>query len=145
VRSSAKSAFLFLSSLLLLAGCAEYACHEDRMGECHAISVAWDREMKEDVDPPSVEWRMDRCDAEPQVPMEAVVVDGMCYAGLFYENGWKVLVAYTPPDKMSQTALIHELMHAHMARLGLYDPEHQMTYYWDWVNRINDELRTDGF
>lgn len=134
---------LFLTSLIL-AGCGGATCVDEEVGQCAAESYAWNAMGEKPGTEPSVEWREMACPDHPEIMRNAVVVNGVCYAGLFYPDQWHILVAYTPGLKMSQVALVHELMHAHMANLGLSDPNHQMTQYWQQVDVINMQLSGMG-
>lgn len=136
---------LALSLLLLLVGCGTAPCVDQEVGQCSAEAYAWKAMGEPAGTEPSVEWREMMCAEHPEVMRDAIVLpDGTCYAGLFYPDQWHILVAYTPGLKMSQVALVHEQMHAHMQNLGLSDPDHLMTQYWNQVDDINNQLSAMG-
>lgn len=126
----------------LIAGCA-YVCRDDVPRQCTSIDFAWYRVMSETREPPAVEWRSTSCGIEPYPERIAVMHGGQCYDGLYWRWPNVIQLAYTPGSEIWETALVHELMHAHLMPGTDGDPGHLILGHWQLVNFINQELASN--
>lgn len=127
--------------LAAAAACAApYECH-DRVysGECADTEYIWWR-FAGDGPPPEVRWHTTPCPWKPE--RAAVVRNDVCFDGLLFRLEWVAAIAWTPPaQRLWETALAHELMHAEQSQRGVYDGAHERVDEWARVDAVNDELR----
>jgi hypothetical protein len=129
--------------LLFLAGCTGY---EKKPNQDRAVSIVWNGMYGETRDPPQIEWREDFCN--PKYPdIAGVSYEGVCYAGLTFDYYLSMVAwrgnfsGYGLPRGM---AFSHELLHAHQALDGIYDPNHLLPVWTTLVPAADKALADDG-
>lgn len=116
--------------LVLLIACVP----EDKPGQELAAQLSWVETWHESGRTPETVWT----DTDGCLPGDR------CPAGLFWEETYTIEVAWRSSGRISSTAYVHELLHAHHLNLGISDPNHLLPE-WDEVGDINSKLARDGF
>lgn len=111
-----------------------------------ALKIVWYGYYKEKGYPPPMIWKNEVCtdpataDRSKGIPL--INYNGKCFYGLTFTDTWIIWIAWE--GSFSKSAFAHELMHAHMFRLGLMDNDHKMSEYWNQIDGINKLLRDAG-
>lgn len=127
---------------LLAAACsgpAPWPDTERGPDEDAARELAWPALGGEDA-PPAVVWWYGGCPGDDS-GKTAVVVEGVCYAGLF-----------RPPERVdvawrgaySRSGYAHEMMHRVQWQRGVSDPDHLVAEDWGLVREVNADLADAG-
>jgi hypothetical protein len=128
----------FLVALLVLAalgmfatGCGPVGDPSPLPGQAEAVRLIYEVYGERHA-PPAIYWRRDTCDAPNGIygrwPACSFDLNGERVSGAHYDldgRTWiEVGAPSTPSDRISQTALAHELLHAHQWNEGIDDPGH---------------------
>lgn len=131
-----------LLGLLLLAGCALPPGHPGALpGQGEAVDVVWHDWLGNGSTPPEV-WLVDGADLDCVTPSGLLGFEylGACRLGFTpgIALGHLVSLAVHPGDRIEDTVLVHEAMHAHQARHWVFDPNHRRA---EWATVPAMEIR----
>ncbi len=132
---------------LLLSACASPASLLEKQGlfafpgQDDAIDMLWHGALGEPWAPPTIDWVPgEQC---KNLTRPAIPVGNVCAAGI-YANGRRSITLVIAPS-LSESALVHEIMHAHLeSTFGDSDSAH-VRPEWADVPLLNEMLRGSGY
>lgn len=137
--------WLFVVALLSACGIQDPEVQRGSAEE-RARVIVWHEVLASNWHAPKITWTYETCPNTPTDPRTAVItyaLDGSvtCYSGLFWGPFWEGAVAWR--GSFSESAYVHELLHAVLWQDGTEDREHKKEI-WARENEINDRLREEG-
>src|ERR1043165_8055397 len=141
--------------VLLLSGCATiFGAREPNITLPHqqeAIAMIWKSYGRTDT-PPAVVWRtgdgLNCTSPRGHLGFKALTTAGeACVAGQTLSPA-TVEVAYVEGDRLGDTSLAHELLHARWLRDWVGDPNHKLPWLWGaggMLEQANTMLAAEGW
>ena len=131
-----------LALLLALAGCALPPGHPGALpGQSEALDTVWHDWLGADSAPPEV-WLVEGADLDCVTPSGLTGFEylGACRLGFTpgLALGHVISLAVHPGDRIEDTPIVHEAMHAHQARRWVFDPNHKRS---EWARVPAMEVR----
>lgn len=115
--------------LALLVGCVQRGSPEPMPRQAEAVAIVWYQTYEATVEPPVIEWIDDVCDGRP-----GFVDRGDCVSGLHFDPPVDLIVLQRPVGwrKLSDVALVHELLHAALVYSEGSSDKHHTKYPEKW-------------
>jgi hypothetical protein len=138
-----------LSAALLLAACAPpEPCTAAPLRQDEVLDLVWSGVLGEEAAAPRIEWvRGEPCKGLRDA---AIPLGDTCAAGIYTRGLVRLVIPSHAPrldrgfGPFSSSAIVHELVHAHMDRAtGDPDSRHKVAPWWI-VQPVNDMLLADG-